>query len=57
MDPASELAQREVFGPVLTITLFAAEARGDRIANGTGYGFSAYVQTSDLSRALRLAED
>jgi aldehyde dehydrogenase (NAD+) len=57
VDPASELAQDEVFGPVLAITPFADEEEALRIANGTRYGLSSYVQTTDLKRALRLAEE
>jgi aldehyde dehydrogenase (NAD+) len=57
MDPASELAQREVFGPVLAITPFANEAQAIAIANGTPYGLSAYIQTADLRRAHRVADE
>jgi aldehyde dehydrogenase (NAD+) len=57
VDPASELAQREVFGPVLAITPFANEAQAIAIANGTPYGLSAYIQTADLRRAHRVADE
>jgi aldehyde dehydrogenase (NAD+) len=57
VDPASELAQTEVFGPVLAITPFDTEEEAIAIANGTKYGLSAYVQTNDLKRAHRLAEE
>jgi aldehyde dehydrogenase (NAD+) len=57
VDPASELAQDEVFGPVLAITPFATDDDAIRIANGTRYGLSGYVQTRDLKRALRVAEE
>jgi aldehyde dehydrogenase (NAD+) len=53
--PASEIAQSEVFGPVLAITRFATEDEAVALANGTRYGLAAYVHTRDISRALRLA--
>jgi aldehyde dehydrogenase (NAD+) len=57
VDPDSELAQGEVFGPVLAITPFSSEEDAIRIANNSRYGLSGYVQTSDLKRALRVAEE
>jgi aldehyde dehydrogenase (NAD+) len=57
VDPDSELAQNEVFGPVLAITPFADDDDAIRIANSTRYGLSGYVQTSSLRRALRIAEE
>jgi aldehyde dehydrogenase (NAD+) len=57
VDPYSELAQNEVFGPVLAITPFSTEDDAIRIANATRFGLSGYVQTKDLRRALRLAEE
>jgi aldehyde dehydrogenase (NAD+) len=57
VDPLSELAQKEVFGPVLSVIPFATEEEAVRIANGTAYGLSAYVQTNDLRRAHRMAEE
>lgn len=56
VDPASELAQREVFGPVLAVTRFRDEAHALELANGTEYGLSGYVWTGDGRRAIRLAE-
>lgn len=56
VDPASELARQEVFGPVLAITAFSNEAEAVALANGTDYGLSGYVWTSDSRRSIRLAE-
>ncbi|OBI44824.1 aldehyde dehydrogenase [Mycobacterium sp. E796] len=56
VDPLSELAQREVFGPVLSIIPFDNEAEAIDIANGTPYGLSGYMFTNDLKRAHRVAE-
>ena len=57
VDPDSELAQNEVFGPVLAITPFESEADAVTIANNSRYGLSGYIQTADLGRALRVAEE
>lgn len=57
VDPKSELAQTEVFGPVLSIIPFDGEEQAIEIANGTAYGLSGYVHTNDLRRAHRLAEE
>jgi aldehyde dehydrogenase (NAD+) len=56
VDPYSELAQQEVFGPVLAITPFSTDDEAVQIANSTPYGLSGYIQTSDLRRAHRVAE-
>jgi aldehyde dehydrogenase (NAD+) len=57
VDPYTEIAQQEVFGPVLCVTPFEDEAEAIAIANSTEYGLASYVQTSNLSRALRLASE
>jgi aldehyde dehydrogenase (NAD+) len=56
VDPYSELAQKEVFGPVLSILPFDSEAEAIRIANATAYGLSGHIYTNDLRRAHRVAE-
>jgi aldehyde dehydrogenase (NAD+) len=56
VDPASEIAQVEIFGPVLLVLKFSDEDEAVRIANSTKYGLAAYIQTDDLKRALTLAE-
>jgi aldehyde dehydrogenase (NAD+) len=55
VDPASEIAQQEVFGPVVVIQRFKDEAEAIALANSTGYGLGGYIQTNDLGRANRLA--
>jgi aldehyde dehydrogenase (NAD+) len=57
VDPGSELAQQEVFGPVLSIIPFSSDDEAIEIANGTAYGLSAYVQTRNLARAHRMADE
>lgn len=50
----SELAQREVFGPVLAISKFRDEEHAVELANATEYGLSAYIQSRDVNRINRL---
>ncbi len=53
--PKHELAQQEVFGPVLAATPFKDEAEALAIANGTEFGLVTGVWTRDGGRQLRLA--
>lgn len=48
---SSEIAQNEVFGPVLAVTPFDTEDEAIALANGTEYGLGAYVHTQNLRRA------
>ncbi len=50
----SEIVQREVFGPVLTLQTFAGEDEGVALANSTRYGLSAVVYTGSRERAERV---
>ncbi|MFI6236469.1 aldehyde dehydrogenase family protein [Micromonospora sp. NPDC050784] len=43
VDPASAIAQEEIFGPVLTIIPYADEEEAVAIANGTLYGLTSGV--------------
>lgn len=57
VDPYSELGQREVFGPVLSIIPFDTDDEAIEIANCTPFGLSAYLYTQQLQRAHRIAEE
>ena len=48
--------REEIFGPVAPIVTFETEQEAITAANGTEYGLVAYAYTSDLDRAVRVAE-
>lgn len=55
VNPRSEMATQEIFGPVLSVMRFSTEAQAIELANATEYGLAAYVQTKDSARIRRLA--
>lgn len=58
VDENSELAQTEVFGPVLAVLKFnGSDDEAVRIANNSIYGLSGYVQTRNLERAWKIARN
>jgi acyl-CoA reductase-like NAD-dependent aldehyde dehydrogenase len=50
-----EIAQDEVFGPVLSVITFESEDEAVRIANSTMFSLAAGVWTNDVRRAHRVA--
>ncbi len=54
VDPGSAVAQKEIFGPVISVMRFKTEEEAVALANGTGYGLSAYIQSGDARRVRRL---
>ncbi len=55
VDSDHELAQQEIFGPVVVVIPFVDEEEAVRIANGAQYGLVAGVWTRDGARQMRLA--
>ncbi|GAA2734449.1 aldehyde dehydrogenase family protein [Actinocorallia aurantiaca] len=55
VDPDSEIAQEEVFGPVLVVIPFDDDDDAVRIANNSIYGLSGAVFGADEERALSVA--
>jgi acyl-CoA reductase-like NAD-dependent aldehyde dehydrogenase len=55
VEPESEIARNEVFGPVLVVTPFDSEEEAIALANDSDYGLGAYVHTTNLARAHRVA--
>ncbi|WP_433709134.1 aldehyde dehydrogenase [Nocardia sp. CA-084685] len=56
VDNRMRIAQEEVFGPVLAVIPFRAEDDAVALANDVRFGLGAGVWTSDIGRALRMAE-
>jgi len=50
-----EIVQREVFGPVITVTRFGSDDEALAWANDVDYGLSASVWTTNVNRALNAA--
>ncbi|QNI08531.1 aldehyde dehydrogenase family protein [Mycobacterium kubicae] len=55
VDPDSEIAQEEVFGPVLVVIAYDDDDDAVRIANNSIYGLAGAVFSRDQDRALAVA--
>ncbi|MSP67576.1 MAG: aldehyde dehydrogenase family protein [Alphaproteobacteria bacterium] len=55
VDHKSEIAQEEVFGPVVAAFKFRDEDEALALANDSKFGLAAGIHTNDLARAHRLA--
>src|SRR6516225_2454363 len=53
--PAMRIFAEEIFGPVVCVTPFDSETEAVDLANSTRYGLAAYIWTSHLERAHRVA--
>ena len=49
------IAREEIFGPVLSILSYQDEDDAVRIANDTVYGLAAYIQSTNIDNARRVA--
>jgi len=53
--PTMEVAQQEVFGPVLCVLEADSESQAIDLANGTEFGLIAAIWTGSVDRAMRVA--
>ena len=56
VDPNAQVAQEEIFGPVLTVTPYDTDDEAVAIANNSIYGLSGEVSSADVDRALAVAK-
>ena len=56
VDPASQLYQEEIFGPIMPITTFNDFDEAIALANDTDYGLMSFIWTNDLNTAIRAYE-
>jgi acyl-CoA reductase-like NAD-dependent aldehyde dehydrogenase len=54
--PQMTVAQEEVFGPIASVMRFTEEDEVIEIANGTKYGLTAAICTTDVARAWAMAQ-
>jgi len=54
VSPETEIWNREIFGPVISITTFDTEDEAIALANDTPYGLAAYVFCQGLDRCRRV---
>lgn len=54
VDPASEIANKECFGPVVSVIGFETVDEAVEIANRTEFGLGAYIHSTNMPRTLDL---
>lgn len=55
--PEMDIAQEEVFGPVMLLMRFGDDSQAVEIANSVSYGLSSSVFSKDRRRARKIAEE
>jgi aldehyde dehydrogenase (NAD+) len=55
VEPADEIAQQEIFGPVLVAMTFRTPSEAVQIANNSRYGLAASVWSENINLALDIA--
>lgn len=55
--PSMQIAQEEIFGPVLSVIAIASFEEAIAILNNTRYGLSSSIYTNDVTRAFRAMRD
>jgi len=53
--PGMTIEREEIFGPVLSVLSYDDEEEAVTIASDTAYGLAAYVQSTDIDHARRIA--
>ena len=56
VEPSMDLAQHEIFGPVLSILTFSNEEEAIQLANSTSFGLSSAIWTMDVKRIFRVSK-
>ncbi len=56
VDNDNPILQQEIFGPVAPIVITNSDEEAIELANATEFGLIAYVYSSDLNRAMKVAE-
>ena len=54
LDPACEIEQEEIFGPVITVQTFKTEEEAIALANGTKFGLAAVIFSNNSARISRV---